>query len=362
MLRRGVYQSRLIMMLSFRAIAGFVGAGTQCIVSTMALTHLAQVGFFQPILETVRDSGARVGPLLRKTGLHQFDLELGDNYVPQQSVLSLLDLVRRQEGIDDFVSYLGSNVHVAQLANWGSTLSSRSTLLSACQFASRYGHVVLTNERIKLEIIGRKAKVSLIFLDPPTTDWSLFEYVNFAYMYSTFSMAAGADTAPDEVHFQSSRAPNLDVFLPPGNNTRVLLGQAAIALVFPVEILAETMLGSDSESESEPAFLERPPGPAESIAAILDSWEGEHTPNLAVVSEALGLSRRTLQRRITAETKTFSEVVDSWRFTKSIEMISDPGMTIREISERLHYANTPNFGRAFRRWTGVSPSEYRSAI
>ncbi|RZV34459.1 MAG: AraC family transcriptional regulator [Chromatiales bacterium] len=349
-------------MLSFRAIGRFIRAGTACIVGAMALPHLAQVGFFQPILETVRHSGAPVGTLLKKTGLHRFDLEVGDNYVPQQPVLSLLDLVRKQEGVDDFVAYLGNRVHVAQLANWGSTLSHRSSLLSACRFAARYGHVVLTNERIKLEILGRKAKVSLIFLDPPTTDWSLFEYVNFAYMYSTFSMAAGADTAPDEVHFHSSRAPNLDRFLPPGNNTRVLLGQAATALVFPVEILAEAMLGPDSESAIERMFLERPPGAAESIAAILDSWEGEHTPNLAVVAEALGLSRRTLQRRITAEAKTFSEVVDQWRFTKSIEMISDPAMTIREVSERLHYANTANFDRAFRRWTGVSPSAYRSSI
>jgi len=328
----------------------------------MTLPHLAQVGFFQPVLESVRASGAPVAPLLRGTGLNRFDLGSGDNYVPQNSVLSLFELITKQEGVDDFISYFGDRVHVAQLANWGSTLSQRSNLLSACQFAARYGHVVLTNERIKLEILGRKAKVSLVFHDSPATDWSLFEYVNFAYMYSTFSMAAGAETAPDEIHFRGNKAPNLDVVLPAGNNTRILLGQSGTSLVFPVEILAKAMLGPLTESTTEEAFLERPPGAAESIALVLDSWVGEGTPNLAVVSDALSLSSRTLQRRIAAEAKTFSEVVDDWRFMRSIEMMSDPGLTIREIGERLYYANTPNFDRAFRRWTGGSPSEYRNNI
>lgn len=328
----------------------------------MASIHLAQAGFFQPVLEAMHASGANVERLLRKAGLHRFDLENADNYVPQRAVLSLFDLIRRQEGADDFIACFGDRVHIAQLANWGSTLSHRSNLLSAVQFAVRYGHVVLTNERIKLEVTGRKAKVSLVFTDLPASDWSQFEYVNFAYMYSTFRLGAGTDTAPDEIHLQSRSAPELDVLLPRGNNTRVLLGQSATALVFPVEILGAAMLGLAPGRTDERAFLERPPGVADSIAPILDSWAGDRIPNIVVVADAIGLSPRTLQRRIAEEGKTFSEVVDHWRFTRSIELISNSEITVREISERLGYANTPNFDRAFRRWTGVSPTEFRASI
>ena len=325
----------------------------------MGSTHLAQVGFFQPVLKGLRAAGANIERPLREAGLHRFNLDDEDNYVPQCAVLSLFDVVKSREGVDDFISRFNNRVQIAQLANWGNTLSHRSNLLSACRFAARYGHVVLTNQRIKLDIIGRKAKVSLLSLDRPDSDWSHLEHLNFAYMYSTFGLAAGADTAPDEIHLQSQTAPNLDVLLPSGNNTRVLLEQPSTALVFPAEILTAAMLGRAAGTAMQPPFLERPPGVADSIASILDSWANDRIPNLSEVAEVLDMSSRTLQRRINLEGRSFSEIVDSWRLTKSIDLLSIPGMKIGEISLRLGYANSANFDRAFRRWTGVSPRTYR---
>lgn len=331
----------------------------RCIVDFMTSAHLAQVGFFQPVVEGMRAAGVPIERLLRKSELHRFNLDVPENYVPQLAVRRLFDLIRRQQGVDDFLSEFGSRVEIAQLANWGSTLSHRSDLLAACQFAVRYGHVVLTNERISLEIEGRQAKVSLLFLDLQASDWSQMEYVNLAYMYSTFRLAAGADTAPDEIHLQSCEEPNLDVLLPEGNSTRVLLGQPSTALVFPVEILAAPMLGLTTRCGSVPPFPEKPPAVADLIAPILDVWADDRMPNLASMCKVLGVSARTLQRRIAEEGKTYSEIVDNWRFTTSVELLSDFRMTVGEIAERLGYANTANFDRAFRRWTGASPSSYR---
>lgn len=325
----------------------------------MASAHLAQVGFFQPVVEGMRASGVAVDRLLRTSGLYRFNLDVPENYVPQAAVRRLFELIRRQQDIDDFLAAFGNRVQIAQLANWGSTLSHRSNLLAACQFAVRYGHVVLTNERIKLEITGRKAKVSLLFLDQPASDWSQMEYVNFAYMYSTFSLAAGAGTAPDEIHLQSRTAPDLDVLLPEGHGTRILLGQPSTALVFPVEILAKPMLGLDAGPEADQLFPDRPLAAADLIVPILDAWVGERIPKLAAMCSELGVSVRTMQRRIAEEGKSYSEIVDQWRFSTSLGLLSDPGMTIKEIAARLGYANSANFDRAFTRWTGVSPSRYR---
>ncbi len=325
----------------------------------MASAHLAQVGFFQPVLESISASGVATERLLEKSDLHRFNLDVPEHYVPQASVWRLFELIRKQEGVDDFLSEFGNRVQIAQLANWGSTLSHRSDLLAACQFAVRYGHVVLTNERIRLEIRGRQAKVSLLFSDLPMSDWSQMEYVNFAYMYSTFSLAAGADTAPDEIHLQSYSAPDLDTLLPQGNDTRVRLGQPSTALVFPVEILASPMLELDTGPESGQVFPDKPPAAADLIAPILDVWVGGRLPNLVSMSKLLDVSARTLQRHIAEEGKTYSEIVDNWRFTTSIRLLSDSRMTVGEIAERLGYANTANFDRAFRRWTGVNPSSYR---
>lgn len=325
----------------------------------MSAIHLAQVGFFKPVLEALLASGANVDQLLRRSGLHRFNLDNENAYVPQQAMQSLFELIKAREGIDAFLPAFANSLHVAQLANWGNTLSNKSNLLSAVKFAVRYGHIVLTNERITLRVEGRKATVSLLFDDAPKSYWSQFEELNFAYMYSTFRLAAGANTAPDEIHLQALRAPDLDVLLPPGNNTRVLLGQPATALVFPAELLASPMLGLSAMSQPDPDFPQQPPGTADAITAVFDAWSDQSRLNLDLVCDALDMSPRSLQRRISEEGKTFREIVDQWRLTKSMELLADPRLTIAEISQRLGYANPPNLDRAFRRWTGLTPTQYR---
>lgn len=327
----------------------------------MSSLHLAQVGFFSPILKALRSSGVGIGPYLKESGLNSFSLGREENYVPQHAMQLLFGLIEKQEGIDDFLVNFSSCLQIAQLNKWGATLTKKCNLLSACQFATRYGHVVLTNERITLEINGRKSKVSLLSHDMPASDWSQMEYVNFAYMYSTFRLAAGIDAAPDEIHLQSHRAPDLDVMLPPGSNTCVLLKQPATALVFPTELLAAPMLGIPADPASNQVFPERPPGTADRVTSILDAWAGDHMPSLTLVCDALGMPPRSLQRRIAEEDKSFTEIIDQWRFMKSIALLSEQAMTIGEIGERLGYANTPNFERAFRRWTGSSPNRYRDS-
>jgi len=81
--------------------------------------------------------------------------------------------------------------------------------------------------------------------------------------------------------------------------------------------------------------------------------------DLSEVARVLGMSERTLKRKLQAEGAAFSELLDEVRGAHASALLRDPKLSIDEIAERVGYADTSNFTRAFRRWTGKTPAAFR---
>ena len=77
------------------------------------------------------------------------------------------------------------------------------------------------------------------------------------------------------------------------------------------------------------------------------------------MAEVAGLSVRALQRRLAQHGLTHFEIVDQARYQAATNLLADPDVRITEIALDLGYANANHFTRAFKRWAGVTPSEYR---
>jgi AraC-like DNA-binding protein len=83
-------------------------------------------------------------------------------------------------------------------------------------------------------------------------------------------------------------------------------------------------------------------------------------PTLESVARSLGVSARTLQRRLGEESCSFRDAVESVREELARKYLADSAMGLGEIAFRLGYAEVSAFLRAFKRWTGVTPSQYRA--
>jgi len=82
-------------------------------------------------------------------------------------------------------------------------------------------------------------------------------------------------------------------------------------------------------------------------------------PRLGQVAQALFMSERTLKRHLQGEGATYQEVVDEVRLKRAEELLTTRRLSLGQISDALGYADAANFTRAFKRWTGMSPSAYR---
>lgn len=77
------------------------------------------------------------------------------------------------------------------------------------------------------------------------------------------------------------------------------------------------------------------------------------------VAAALGMSLRTLNRRLGVEKVCFQQLLDEVRSSMAIEYLQNTLMPVEEIGHRIGFTDASNFCKAFRRWTGKPRSAYR---
>lgn len=92
------------------------------------------------------------------------------------------------------------------------------------------------------------------------------------------------------------------------------------------------------------------------VAAELQSSLVGGAPTIDVVARSLGLSVRTLQRRITDSGSTFAAILDDLRKRRAEHLIQSRTRSLGEVAYLLGYSEPPALTRAVRRWFGTSPS------
>lgn len=84
-------------------------------------------------------------------------------------------------------------------------------------------------------------------------------------------------------------------------------------------------------------------------------------PPLAEAASELAMSERSIQRSLSVEQTTYRQLVDEVRKGLAIEHLSRPGTSATDVAFLLGFSEPSAFTRAFRRWTGTAPSDYRAA-
>ena len=85
-------------------------------------------------------------------------------------------------------------------------------------------------------------------------------------------------------------------------------------------------------------------------------------PSIGAVADELNTSVRTLQRRLAAAGWTYNDLVDDVRFAEARQRMARPDAPLKAVAAELGFSEQASFTRAFRRWFGVAPREYRREL
>ncbi len=83
-------------------------------------------------------------------------------------------------------------------------------------------------------------------------------------------------------------------------------------------------------------------------------------PSLPVLAATLYLTERTLQRRLESENTSYSAVLKEVRVERAQELLDRTDLILREIASHLGFMDADTFSRAFKEWTGISPTQHRN--
>ena len=325
---------------------------------------LVRASLFEPFLEAARQIGAPIEKLMYAAGLPAEFLDSADDparLLPEIPCWRFAESVSRLEGLADFGLLAGRNTayqdistlapFIAGCVNLHDLLRRIVALAPLHAYSGRYV-VEEKGDLVSFEQRGNRLLSGDVQIQ-------LFEVLG---MTQFVRLAAGPDWHPSEAHFTFGRR-NWLASTAEFAASRLQFGSRHPAIVFPRHLLALPLSGHQISAKpvdaNPPALKVLPTSFDTSLRDALLPYIGTRLINKDLVAELTGLSPRTVQRRLARQGTSYIRVLEQARLMKAVSLLLDTDLKLLEISFMLGYQNAPAFSRAFRRWTGVSPREYR---
>ncbi|TWU13336.1 Urease operon transcriptional activator [Symmachiella macrocystis] len=301
--------------------------------------------------------GAPRRRLLERVGLSERVLEDPEAIIPAHQAWGFIGSAAQSEGIDD-LGLAAGDISIQDYGAFSEQLLQMPNLNQAleafCQLAlheySRADFYVSRSERGTWFCRGP--------IDGEEAEKKHVELLVLTMMIATVRLAAGPDWNPLTVFLQtkdSNRVEQHHLF----SNSTVRFGSQVTAFEVPQHLLPQ-QLHPKVFPQDDQKYNRLKHEFSVAIRQVVGGMLCNGAPKIQLVADAVGESVRTLQRRLSEIDATFSGILEEARMQSAQNMIAQSDYKLKEIAHRLGYSDQAHFTRAFRRWTGVSPSTFRT--
>jgi AraC-like DNA-binding protein len=239
------------------------------------------------------------------------------------------------------------------------------TLRTGIERIVRYNTVVDPIVHFESSLDDTHLRLTYHVEDPNLSDLPALQDGRWAVVVGLCRAVYGADFAPAEVSFShpapSCRADYFGLFRCPvrfdATVPEFILDRTLAETPLPTEN-KELALANDAILAAYVGELSAPDIVSRVKAAIVEHLPSG-APNAEAVAKEMFMSMRTLHRKLSGEGTTYAQILETVRRTLAEQYISDPSKSLGEITFLLGFSEQSAFSRAFKRWTGESPSAVR---
>lgn len=192
-----------------------------------------------------------------------------------------------------------------------------------------------------------------------------------AVVWRASCLVTGQELDLREVHWSHSESERLAIYRTKfPTAVQIRFGQPRNRLVFAPGTLGLPVLGGDPslgrilEQHAQQALAALPTSRTmeTEVRELLPTLLATGDSGIDTIARRLGLSRRTLQRRLEADRADFRSIVDQVRRELALRYIQDRSLNVSEVGFLCGFSELAAFSRAFRRWCGMSPRVYRIQV
>ncbi|TXS92732.1 AraC family transcriptional regulator [Parahaliea maris] len=317
------------------------------------------------LLLALRDHGCNADLLLQESGLDHEQLADPDARLPLAATTRLWDLsvqALEDETLGLWVPcYSNQNTFHAL----GYAFMASSTLLEALQRVARFNAMVSDAARVELDVGENSVVLSWDLWTPDLGPSQEAMEAILSLILRSSRKIRGKDFAPLKVSLLRKRCadetPFREFFQAP-----IEFGADRYRMEFDRAELEQPLeWGNESLARSSDRVIEDYLKQLEmgSVATRLRNLLVRDLPGGALGHEhyarELGMSGRSLQRKLSAEGSSFNQILNETRCELACSYLGQtPRQSLTEIAFLLGFSDTSSFSRAFHRWTGVAPGAY----
>jgi AraC-like DNA-binding protein len=318
------------------------------------------------LLDAIAATGVDADQVRRSIAFDFAALSDAEGFIACGDFARLLEDVAQATGDECFGLHFGARSNPKNIGPLAYAVLNSPTIAAACETAARYLHV--HNQALKptLNVDDTLAQFAFSYSDIGLEEPRQFSEFTMAGALNIFRIMAGSQWAPREIHFThdapGSVTEHQRIFAAP-----VIFHSSSNALVMEREFLDRTVPAADHRlygilTHYLDAVLSRMPS-ENGVVATIRKAIGESlkngAPKLACVAKLIALSPRTLQRRLEEHGLDFKRLVDDTRHRFALEYLREQKNSLTQIAFLLGYSEVSAFNRAFKRWTGSTPADYR---
>ena len=321
-----------------------------------------------PVLAAVRAAGADPEQLVRRFGLPADAESRGEIELPLATLHAFLEAAEEATG-DPFLG-----VHIATRYPRGAFGILEFASRSAPDLREAYARVVqyvsLVNELVDVTLSEREGVASFewrIAGVPDCVGRHANELLIVALILSSRQLS-GTPFVPQRVWFAHERPTDVSELEAALGTSRVAFGVQANGFSLTSSALDAPLASADPpllavlDGQARQALEQRvaPDRFVGRVRQLVREGLSAGVPTVEVLAKRLSMSPRTLQRRLTDQATSVQELVESVREEVARLEVSEGKRPLAEIAFLLGYADPRAFLRAFKRWTGKTPAQYRS--
>ncbi|SIO13873.1 AraC-type DNA-binding protein [Parasphingorhabdus marina DSM 22363] len=261
---------------------------------------------------------------------------------------------------------IGAAMRSDEYGAFGLAWKSAPNLQGSYARSERYGRVLGNAETYALEESGEGKLFSLDKDGDGSPGMLLSNEASLSAVVAISQEVSTAPFVPEAIYFKHAPRGDPSVY---ENHFRCPVhfesGRDAL-LVNEESLTAPNRLGDetianffDHHLEQELAALDDANSLEKRVQLAVAQLLSEGVPTLSLIASKLGMSARTLQRRLSDQEQSFQKLVDLARQELAQQLLRDTDYSLAEIAFLTGFAEQSGFTRAFKRWAGQTPRSYR---
>ena len=334
--------------------------------SLLSKVRTIQAKAAEKIIRAAAGRGVPAAALYRAVGMDPEVLNDPDSRIPFAQIVALYEHAARLTGDDAFGLHVGEHADPTAFDVLGYSVINSPTFGDALDRVVRYNSIWTNGSCFTVETVNGQTRVVYLYLDEAIRERRQDAEMTFAALVVLGRRVTNVDWSPSEIRFQHER--------PRETSEHERIFQCPICFAAATnEVVFDSVYSSLSIVKADPSLcalldrharelLARYPREDSLIERIRTLMKDElkgGDASLDVVAERLGMSARTLQRKLHASGTSHQELLDEMRRDLAVRYLREPGMAVCEVAYLLGFSESSAFHRAFKRWTGTTPSEFR---